>query len=152
LEESSFVYFDESIFYVKKRERRFWSSKKKRICHPNKKNLKPYKLLLAISSDDLVHYKIHDESTTQFTIIDFLAKLKSNFLLSDRLKEKFKQNKIIILLDNASWHTTHKVRNWCKRNSMNLFYNIPNFPKYNIIEEVFAYLKNGFYNQIFRRR
>ena len=59
-----------------------------------------------------------------------------------QIKSHNNGNKTVIILDNASYHKSKKVKKWIKRYSNILLINLPTYsPEYNPIEQVWKWLK-----------
>jgi len=56
---------------------------------------------------------------------------------------------IAYFIDNASWHKTKKVKEYCKENNITLLFLPPYSPEYNPIERVWGYLKSKVKNVYF---
>jgi transposase len=53
------------------------------------------------------------------------------------------------LIDNASWHKTLKVQEYCKNNNITLLFLPPYAPEYNPIERVWSFLKTKIKQKFF---
>ena len=49
---------------------------------------------------------------------------------------------LAFIIDNASWHKTKKVKDFCEKNSITLFFLPPYSPEFNPIERVWSFLKS----------
>lgn len=49
---------------------------------------------------------------------------------------------LAFLMDNATWHKTAKVKEFCKNNNITLLFLPPYSPEYNPIERVWSFLKS----------
>jgi transposase len=47
-----------------------------------------------------------------------------------------------LLIDNATWHKTIKVKEFCENNNITLLFLPPYSPEYNPIERVWSFLKS----------
>ena len=56
---------------------------------------------------------------------------------------------IVYLIDNASWHKTKKVREYCEENNISLLFLPPYSPEYNPIERVWGFIKSKVKNTYF---
>ncbi len=56
---------------------------------------------------------------------------------------------IAFLIDNASWHKTKKVLEYCEENNITLLFLPPYSPEYNPIERVWGFLKSKIKNIYF---
>jgi len=65
------------------------------------------------------------------------------------VREHYGDKPIAYLIDNASWHKTKKVREYCKENNITLLFLPPYSPEYNPIERVWGFLKSKVKNIYF---
>jgi transposase len=49
---------------------------------------------------------------------------------------------LAFIIDNATWHKTKKVKNFCIENNITLLFLPPYSPEYNPIERVWSFLKS----------
>ena len=57
---------------------------------------------------------------------------------------------LAILIDNASWHKTAAVIEFCQKNNITLLFLPPYSPEYNPIERVWSFLKGKIKQRFFR--
>ena len=65
------------------------------------------------------------------------------------VREHYGDKPIAYFIDNASWHKTKKVREYCDENNITLLFLPPYSPEYNPIERVWGYLKSKVKNVYF---
>jgi len=65
------------------------------------------------------------------------------------VKKHYGNKPIAYLIDNASWHKTKKVKEYCQENNITLLFLPPYSPEYNPIERVWGYLKSKVKNVYF---
>lgn len=65
------------------------------------------------------------------------------------VRKYYEDKPIAYLIDNASWHKTKKVKEYCKDNDIILLFLPPYSPEYNPIERVWGYLKSKVKNLYF---
>jgi len=65
------------------------------------------------------------------------------------VREHYGNKPIAYLIDNASWHKTKKVKEYCEKNNITLLFLPPYSPEYNPIERVWGYLKSKVKNVYF---
>ena len=53
-----------------------------------------------------------------------------------------KEKKLLIFTDNASWHKTTTVKDYCKDNNIELWFTPPYAPEFNPIERVWSFMKS----------
>jgi transposase len=59
------------------------------------------------------------------------------------------KKKLIIFTDNASWHKTKKVTQYCEENNIELWFTPPYAPEFNPIERVWSFMKSIVKKEIF---
>ena len=57
---------------------------------------------------------------------------------------------LAFLIDNASWHKTKDVQDYCKKNKITLFFLPPYSPEFNPIERVWSFLKSKMRQRYFK--
>ena len=65
------------------------------------------------------------------------------------VREHYGDKPIAYLIDNASWHKTKKVKEYCEENNITLLFLPPYSPEYNPIERVWGFLKSKVKNIYF---
>ncbi len=65
------------------------------------------------------------------------------------VRKHYGDKPIAYLIDNASWHKTKKVLEYCEENDITLLFLPPYSPEYNPIERVWGYLKSKLKNIYF---
>lgn len=65
------------------------------------------------------------------------------------VREYYGDKPIAYIIDNASWHKTKKVREYCEENNITLLFLPPYSPEYNPIERVWSFLKSKVKNTYF---
>lgn len=59
------------------------------------------------------------------------------------------EKKLIIFTDNASWHKTKIVKEYCEENNIELWFTPPYAPEFNPIERVWSFMKSIVKKEIF---
>ena len=67
------------------------------------------------------------------------------------VREHYGDKPIAYLIDNASWHKTKKVLEYCEENNITLLFLPPYSPEFNPIERVWSFLKSKVKNIYFSR-
>ena len=80
----------------------------------------------------------HDTGNTLTTIEHF-----------EIVRKHYGDKPIAYLIDNASWHKTKKVKEYCEENNITLLFLPPYSPEYNPIERVWGFLKSKVKNVYF---
>ena len=65
------------------------------------------------------------------------------------VRKYYANQPIVYFIDNASWHKTKKVKEYCQENDITLLFLPPYSPEYNPIERVWGYLKSKVKNVYF---
>lgn len=65
------------------------------------------------------------------------------------VREYYGDKPIAYLIDNASWHKTKKVQEYCEKNNITLLFLPPYSPEFNPIERVWSFLKSKVKNIYF---
>ena len=94
-------------------------------------------LTASISSEDKLLYAIHSMTNNTDTKVCFLHWLNDSMKITDsRLQANY-----VLLLDNASYHKTRKVRLCFKHIGIRVIYTAPHSFDYAPVERLFMYLK-----------
>jgi transposase len=68
-----------------------------------------------------------------------------------KVREAYDKNiPLAFFIDNASWHKTKAVKEYCKNNKISLLFLPPYSPEYNPIERVWSFLKSKVRQRFFR--
>jgi transposase len=82
----------------------------------------------------------HDRGNTQATIEHFT-----------KVRSFYHENiPLAFLIDNASWHKTLAVKEYCENNNITLLFLPPYAPEYNPIERVWSFLKGKIKQRFFK--
>ena len=74
----------------------------------------------------------HERGNAQATIEHF-----------EKVRANYKPNiPLAFIIDNATWHKTKKVKEFCELNNITLLFLPPYSPEYNPIERVWSFLKS----------
>lgn len=74
------------------------------------------------------------------TMVKHLEVVRSNYPI---------EKKLIIFTDNASWHKTKIVKDYCEKNNIELWFTPPYSPEFNPIERVWSFMKSIVKKEIF---
>ena len=81
----------------------------------------------------------HDKGNAEATIEHF-TKVRNNY--NENIQLAF-------LIDNASWHKTLTVTEYCEKNNITLLFLPPYSPEYNPIERVWSFIKSKIKQKFF---
>ena len=82
----------------------------------------------------------HEKGNAEATIAHF-TKVRENY---------DKDIPLAFLIDNASWHKTKAVKEYCNNNNITLLFLPPYSPEYNPIERVWSFLKSKIKQKFFQ--
>lgn len=128
------IFIDESSFCINEIKEYGYSKKGIKInkLFKHKHNKKRYTLLAAINNQQIVNYKIIDESVDKYIYLNFIKEIN----------EKFKNK--IILQDNARIHHSIILKEYALKENIKLKYNPAYTPEFNPIELMFNKCKINF--------
>ena len=141
------LFFDESIFANHKRNFKCWHLKDQNQRIKTYGKIKTKKLLMVVSNMQIIHFKINN-NTNSNEVVSFFKEVVNKIKANIFLKETWENGNIWILLDNAPYHKTKAVKDYCFENKLNLLYNCAYSPNYNMVEIV-SFLKKGFCSKLF---
>lgn len=141
------IYIDESSFNNTKRKRRKWIKKASQNHFYDHGRIKSMNLILAISNKKVMNYFINKRNNNSTTFTIFLKNLKKNVLSSKDTKSMYDNNKICIIMDNATIHKTNIVKDYLNSTKFQVLYLPPYFPDLNSAEFAFRNMKIKFYKR-----
>ena len=136
-----FIYIDESGFYLHNNHFRNWVEDNEEIYFYNKGN-KKLNLLLAVSSEKIIHYSIQEENTNSSNFNKFIEDMI-------RKINKDKEQNYVMILDNCSCHLTNELFETYYNNNLKILFNIPYLSNFNMVENVFRLIKNKTYKKLY---
>ena len=102
---------------------RAWRGRKEEIYFPmgtkKRKNL-----LLIVSKNKIIHYKISDNNTNEHNFLEFIKAINS---VLSKQKEKY-----VIIMDNLCSLRTKKLFSYYKKNKLNIIFNIIYLSNFNL--------------------
>lgn len=125
---------DETSIYLHWYPNKGWSYINTKCLKTSKNNTfngQKYTLLMAISNNKILKYKLYKNSVNSSIYLDFIKDLV-----------KCTDNKYFLLMDNARIHVTKLFKQYVIDNHVNVIYNIPYNPESNPIELIFSPIKN----------
>lgn len=99
-------------------------------------------LLLIVSDEEVIHYKINSSNTNEQIFLGFMEEVYT--ILSKRNGQKF-----VILMDNLSVHRTKKLMEFYKDKKLNIIFNCVYRSNFNVIELAFRIIKFTLYNKLY---
>ena len=138
------VFVDETGFDVNNHNLKMWRRDGNiNLRGPKNSLYKRINLILAIGKKDIIlghYYKGETIGSNEF--ITFM----------DELIEKIgyeKISKTVIVLDNATYHTSKKTKFFCEQKKLKILFNVPYLSHFNAIELAFNVIKSNIYKAIF---
>ena len=125
---------DESRFCSKSNRVTSWSEKEKAVVYSG------YRYGTAFNCFGSINLKnghfissFHEKGNAEATITHL-----------QKVRDKYKEDKppLAFLKDNATWHKTDKVKDFCEENNITLLFLPPYSPEFNAIERVWSFLKS----------
>ena len=135
------IYCDETILQTINNHLKIWRGQKENfICKIAER--KKLNLLMAITQEGLVHFKINKENTNTNTFLEYIKELFS--VINERNMKPY-----ILVLDNLKCHKTKELYEFYENNKMNIVFNSPYVSDFNAIEYSFRDLKKVIYSRIY---
>jgi transposase/DNA-binding transcriptional regulator YhcF (GntR family) len=111
----------------------YFQKGKQPIAYHNKSRVKR-NLVMAISSEDIIDFRISPKPYNSLYFYDFISSLIS----------KLPKTVKYLLMDNVSFHRSKVLKELLEGNNLQILFIPPYSPQYNPIEEVFSDLKRQF--------
>lgn len=131
------VTIDETTFMNKDFGIRGWMTPGDDVREPELENLEKRTAIVGSDETSVVGFVLVKGSTSWKEMAIFYNGLIKNLKMSP------KQDKIVIILDNASWHSSSKLPNTLDGN-IKFLYNAQYTPQLNPIETLFSFVKSSF--------
>ena len=139
----TFVFLDETGFLLENNNYYTWRNENECVIGgPKNKAKERLNLILASSKDKIIHQKFLKNSIDTKVFIEFLNELIEQINEDER-------NKIIIVMDNASFHVGHEVIDFFKEKQIKGLTISPYRSFFNMAEFIFRYLKNIIYKNVY---
>ena len=135
------IYVDESSFSTVNNNYKTWRQQNSQIFNQINDNQK-INLILAVSSERVIHWKILNQNTTS-------AIFKCFFLEMINKMEKSELKKSLFFLDNATIHSTLEMMKFYSDNKLKILFNVPYLSFFNMVELAFRSLKSILYDSLF---
>lgn len=137
------IFVDETGFLLQNNKYYSWREAKEQIyAGPKNKNKDRLNLILAVSNKNVIHKKFLNGSVNSDIFLDFLKEMYNNF-------KKDEQEKLIIIMDNATYHLSNPIIDFFKTNKIKGLTICPYKSEFNMIELVFRFIKNIIYKNIY---
>jgi transposase len=99
---------------------------------PKSKNIS---LLMAITTDNILHYSVSEQNIDGLIYVDFIKKII----------EKLNSSGYIFLMDNVPFHHVKELKKIIKDSNNSIMYTPKYSPNHNPIENLFGIIKNHFF-------
>lgn len=135
------IYLDESNFQLENNHLRIWRKMDElpyfKVGGKGRKNI-----ILAISNEELILYKINQGTNNADTFYEFMKEL------IEAIRNKKIEDSLIIM-DNCTIHMTKKLKELYRENKLKVLTIVPYSSDFNAVEYVFNYLKQKVYKKVF---
>lgn len=135
------IYVDESNFQLQNSHLKVWRNKNEypyfKVGPKGRRNI-----ILAISTQELLLYKINTGTNNSISFAEFMCELVK--ILNDKgIKDS------LIIMDNCSIHLTKELTKLYKDNELKIMTIVPHLSELNGIEFFFNYIKQKIYKKVF---
>lgn len=107
-----------------------WGLKGKEIIHKTKSNPQKLSIIMAVSNNKILDYKVQKENFNSFNFREFIKILTSKY------------NGYYFLMDNVAFHKSKHTIDIINNTKNNILFIPPYSPQFNPIEHLFAQFKN----------
>jgi transposase len=148
-----FLYYDESAFCNGKRTNSTWQIESEENTIYNNGRIKRVNILFMHDNKKPIIEYITYDNVNGDTVMEFmkllLIKIEEDLELRILHIDKLL---VIIVLDNAAYHHTKKLKEFASINNLNLLYFPPFTPTFMPIETIFSLMKRQFYSRQYTNR
>ncbi len=142
IQKMTFIYLDESGFSLKNSSYRTWRLKKQEIYFQNK-NSKRTNLIMAVSPNKVFHYKLLQDNVNSDNFKVFIEEMITKMNQDEKKMH-------VIILDNCTSHLTENIFEVFHSNNIKVLFGVPYLSKWNMIENVFRFIKNYTYKRLYK--
>lgn len=135
------LFLDESSIMSQNNNYRTWRSSTDNI-YFNMGTRTKKNLILVVSDNEVIYFKITDENTNEKNFLSFMKELEE--IISKSIKDKY-----VIVMDNLSCHRTKNLLNYYKDRKINVIFNSPYMSNFNAVEFAFGAIKIKLYNNLY---
>ena len=135
------IYVDESGFYTKNENYYTWRVGNNEFYHHIEDNGKA-NLLIGVSRSKIIKYKIIKEPTNSENFFKFMEEMVNS------MTNEEKENSIIVM-DNCTSHLTPQMFQFYSEHKMKILFNIPYKSTFNMVENIFRFIKNLTYKNLY---
>ena len=135
------IFLDESNFSTNNNNFKTWRHENDLIYHKIKK-IDKINLLLAVSSNKIINYKMTSENTNSKIFLQFMEEL----VVKIKPEEK---KKYLIFMDNLSIHLTRSLFEFYQKEKLKILFNVPYLSPFNMVELCFRQMKRETYTHLY---
>ena len=135
------LYLDETSILSSNNNYRCWRKKDDEI-YFNLGTKARRNLLLTISSDKIIHYKITEKNTDESNFLVYMNELYE-------ILSKTSNKKYVIIMDNLASHRTAKMMEYYNNKRINIIFNVTYKSNFNAIELAFRVIKIKIYKNLY---
>ena len=135
------LYLDETSILSSNNNYRCWRKKNDEI-YFNLGTKARRNLLLTISSDKIIHYKITEKNTDESNFLVYMNELYE-------ILSKTSNKKYVIIMDNLASHRTAKMMEYYNNKRINVIFNVTYKYNFNAIELAFRVIKIKIYKNLY---
>ena len=134
---------DETPLNTNDKSRYFWSSNDTRDVYKKCLKKSGFNMIMAIGLDEIVYHRVYDKSNDGISFWSFVNDTLIVLEVIDKFKQRVKDGKVLLFLDNAGIHYRKKVRDQYLKYNVEILYNVPYESSFNPIELVFRCIKSN---------
>ena len=151
-EDKEFLFIDEASFNNSKRGGMKWVESKTKKVILDKVRISGINLILCTSKDGIIYSELTENIINSISFLEFIDNLVIKLSENIDSFNKYKSGKYVLVLDNASCHTSKQTFDSIKLKKFNVLSLPPYSPYYNLAEYVFNWLKKKFYSMNFVKK
>ena len=146
------IYIDESSFINNHKSFKTWLNPTEDRTRSYPGRFKSTSLIVAISTDGVLHYNKNFSTNKATDFLEFFKKLHEKVKEKEELKNVIEKNKIVYYMDNAPIHCTKELIEFYEKNNIKVIYGIPYNPEINVAEYFFKIIKQVYFKRIFKNK
>lgn len=135
------LFLDESSIISTNNNYRAWRGSNEDI-YFNIGTKKRKNLLLVVSFNEVIHFKIIDDNTNEIVFLNFMKEVYEK-------ASKMKDYKFVIIMDNLAVHRTKNLFKYYNEKKINVIFNVVYLSNFNAVELAFRALKFKIYNKLY---
>ena len=136
------IFIDESGFFLKNNNFRTWVFNNENIYYGKNASHK-INLILAVSNEKVIYYQLNKENTNSLIFQKFMDELEKKLDNSNEKEDHF------LVMDNFSGHLTPEMFKFYREKKFKILFSVPYASQYNMVENVFRFIKNTTYKRLY---